>query len=116
MQILIRWLHQKPSDLDLLFFKEDISWFSRVRVKIFGNIITPDRQQSKTLLTVDECRSKIAINSAFDWHLSPVGQQTANENSVSNDFLPMFLISINVFYCHISGVIMGAVNCPDRIQ
>ena len=49
-------------------------------------IITPDRRQSKTLLTVDERGSKIARYSVFDCHLSPVGRQMAIENSVSNDF------------------------------
>ena len=34
--------------------------------------ITPGRRQSKTLLTIDERGSKIAGNSVFDYHLSPV--------------------------------------------
>ena len=39
-----------------------------------------DRKQSaKSLLTIDERRSKIARNSAFDCHASPVGLQTAIE-------------------------------------
>ena len=33
--------------------------------------ITPDRRQSKTLLTIVERGSKIARNSLFDCHLSP---------------------------------------------
>ena len=45
-------------------------------------INTPDRQQSKTLLTIDECGSNIASNSVFDCHLSPIGRQMAIENSV----------------------------------
>ena len=40
----------------------------------------------KMLLTVDECGSKIAENSVFGCHLSPVGRQMAVRNSVSNDF------------------------------
>ena len=63
------------------------------------NILTPDRWQSKTLLTIDERGSKAARNSAFDCHLSPV------VNSVSNDILSMFVDSINVFVCRLSGVI-----------
>ena len=55
-------------------------------VYYFQSIITPDRRQSKTLLTIDEHGSKIAINSVLDCHLSPVGRQMAIENSVSNDF------------------------------
>ena len=39
------------------------------------------------LLTIDERGSKIARNSVFDCHLSPVGRQKAIENSVSKDFL-----------------------------
>ena len=38
------------------------------------------------LITIDEHESKMARNSVFDYHLSPVGQQMAIENSVSNDF------------------------------
>ena len=49
-------------------------------------IFTPDRRQSKMLLTIDECGSKITRNSVFDCHLSPVGRQMAIENFVSNDF------------------------------
>ena len=44
------------------------------------------RRQSKTRLTIDERGSKIARNSVFDCHLSPVRRQMAIENSVSNDF------------------------------
>ena len=46
---------------------------------------TPGRLQSKTLLTIDEHGSKINRNSVFYCHLSPVGQQMAIKNSVSND-------------------------------
>ena len=38
-------------------------------------IITPGRRQSKTLLTIDERGSKIARNSIFDCHLSPIGDK-----------------------------------------
>ena len=47
---------------------------------------TPDREQSETLLTIDEGVSKIARNSDFDCHLSPLGRQMAIKNSVSNKF------------------------------
>ena len=46
---------------------------------------TPDRWQSKTLLTI-KLRSKIARNSVFDCHLLPAGQQMAIKNSISNYF------------------------------
>ena len=49
-------------------------------------VVTPDRRQSKTLLIIAERGSKIAINSVFDYHLSPIGRQMAIENSVSNYF------------------------------
>ena len=32
--LLIRWIHQKPADLDLQCFLKDISVFSRTRVKV----------------------------------------------------------------------------------
>ena len=53
-------------------------------------ISTQDRWQSKTLLTIDELGTKIARNSVFGCHLSPVGRQMAIENSVSNNFLSMY--------------------------
>ena len=37
------------------------------------------------VLKIDERGSKIARNSVFDCHLSPVGRQMAFENFVSND-------------------------------
>ena len=49
-------------------------------------LTTLGRRQSKTFLTIDERGPKIARNSVFDCHLSPVGRQMATENSVSNDF------------------------------
>ena len=49
-------------------------------------LCTPDRRQSKTLLKIDECGSKIDRNSVFDCHLSPVERQMAMKNPVSNDF------------------------------
>ena len=45
----------------------------------YGN--TPDRQQSKTLLTINEHGSKIARNSVFECHLSPIRRQMPIQNS-----------------------------------
>ena len=42
----------------------------------------PDRRQSKTLLKIDEHGSKMARNSVFDCHLSPVGRQMANKKTL----------------------------------
>ena len=51
--------------------------------------------------------SKIARNSVFDGHLSPVGRQMAIENSVSNDFfLSSYVDSIKIFDCRLPGVKM----------
>ena len=47
---------------------------------------TPDRRQSKTLLTINERGSQIARNSVFTCHLSPVRQHMAIKDSVYNDF------------------------------
>ena len=49
-------------------------------------LVTPGRRQSETLLTIEKNRSKIARNSVFNCHLSPVGRQMVIKNSVSNDF------------------------------
>ena len=49
-----------------------------------NNISTPDRRQSKTLLILDECGgSNIAINSVFNCHLSPFGQNAPREHSAN---------------------------------
>ena len=56
-------------------------WKSHVEAQI-----TPDRRQSKTLLTFDQCGSKIDRNSVYDCHLSPVGRQMTIEKAVSNYF------------------------------
>ena len=58
--------------------------------------LTPCRRQSKTLLTIDECRSKIARNS--------VGRQMTIKNSVSIDFWSLFYDRIDVFDCRLPGV------------
>ena len=57
------------------------------------------------LLTIDLRGSKIARNSVFDCHLSPVGRQMAIEKSVSNDALSTFVYCINVFDCRRLGVL-----------
>ena len=58
--------------------------------------LTPCRLQSKTLLTIDECGSKIARNS--------VGRQMTIKNSVSIDFWSLFYDKIDVFDCRLPGV------------
>ena len=58
----------------------------KVLVGRSDSMITSDRRQSKTFLTIDECGSNIARNSDFDCHLSPDWRQMAIENSVSNYF------------------------------
>ena len=70
-------------------------------------ILTPDRRQSKTLSTIDKGGSKIDRNRVFDCHLSPAGRQMAIENAFSIDFLSTFLNSIDVFDCHLPGVILN---------
>ena len=65
---------------------------------------TLDRLQSKTILTIGKRRSKIVKHSVFDCHLSPMGRQMAIKNSVSSNFLSMFVDSIVLFDCAIPGV------------
>ena len=50
------------------------------------DVYTLGRRQSIRLLTSDKLGYKIARNSVFDCHLSPLGQQMAIKSSVSNDF------------------------------
>ena len=73
------------------------------------HVTTPGRRQSKMLLTIDERGSKIARNSVFDCHLSPVGRQMAIEKSVSNDFIYVF-DSINVLDCRLPLCNMGKIQ------
>ena len=75
------------------------------------NDITPDRRQSKMLLTIDECGSKIARNSVFDRHMS---RQMAIKNSFSSFYLSTFLNNINDFDCHLSGFLIDI--CREKWQ
>ena len=68
------------------------------------HIITLDKRQSKTLVTIEVRGSKTAGNSVFNCHLSPVGQQMAIEYSVSNDFQSTFVDSTDASDCRLSGV------------
>ena len=68
-------------------------------------ISTSDMRQLKTLIRIDKRGSKIARNSVFDCHLSPIGRQMAIENSVSNAFLSTVVGSIYVFDCRLPDVI-----------
>ena len=43
-------------------------------------------RESNTILTIDEHGSKIAGNSVFDCHLSPVWRHMAIEDSISNHY------------------------------
>ena len=56
--------------------------------------------QSKMLLTIHEHRSKIARNSVFNCHLSPIGQQMACTQTLFGRRLS--IDSINVFHCRLS--------------
>ena len=68
---------------------------------VFLYRITLDRQQAKKTLTIDKSGPKIAINSVFDCHLSPVWQQMAFANSVSNDFLLCVITRLNEIHLYI---------------
>ena len=70
-----------------------------------NRVSTPDRPQSKKLLTIGECGSKIATTSFFYYHLSPVMRGRAIEYSVYNYFWSTFVDSIDVFNCRLSGVV-----------
>ena len=73
---------------------QDVSCrLSGLKLREEVGIFTPDRRQSKTLLTIHERGSKIARNSVFDCHLSPDWRQMAIKNSVSNNFLSTFVDS-----------------------
>ena len=50
------------------------------------SVNTPDMRHSKTFFTSDERGFKIVRNGVFDYHLSQVGRQMANKNSISSDF------------------------------
>ena len=51
------------------------------------DLITSDMRQLKTILTIDKRGSKIARNSVFDCHLSPVRRQMAVKTLLYNYFL-----------------------------
>ena len=80
--LLRTYLHsQKMSSVLLFIGLTDVHC-----VEVKTQVNTPGRLQSKTLLTIDKCGSKITRNSVFYCHLSPVWRQMAIENSVSKDF------------------------------
>ena len=58
-------------------------------------------QQSKMFLTIDERGLKLARNSVFNYHLSPVGRQIAIKNCFY-DFFSKFVDSVNIFNCCLS--------------
>ena len=69
--------------------------------KLFYNIRSfsiPERWQSETLRTIDECGSQTSENSVLDCPLSPVGQQMTIKNFVTSDRGSLFFDSINVAY------------------
>ena len=72
-------------------------------------LVTLDRWQSETFLTIDERGSYIARNSVYDCHLSPDWQQMVIVNSVSNDFLSTFIYNNNVFDCRISRSLVSSI-------
>ena len=73
--------------------------------------------QLKTLIKLDEFGSKIARNSVFDCHLSPVGRQMAIKISVSNYFYSSYVDSINIFDCSLSGVrIKSRLAYPQHVM
>ena len=78
----------------LMFMEKWPNYFSYQKVRFFN---ISERRQSNTLWTINEPGSQIARNSVIDGQLSPVGRQTAIENSVSNDLRSMFLNSTNLF-------------------
>ena len=54
---------------------------------------TPDRRQSKTLLTIDKHRLKITRNSVSDCHLSSVGNSISNSFDLCSSIVLKFLIA-----------------------
>ena len=71
----------------------------------------PGRRQSITLLTIDERGSKIARNSVFDCHLSPVNRATnGNRKPCFLRFLYSFVDSIDVFDCRLPYVLTVVIE------
>ena len=77
---------------------------------------TPDRRQSKTLLTIDVRGLRIVRNSVFHCHLSTDWRQMAIENTLSSDVWSTLVDRINVFDCHISGEYTAIENTRTRIK
>ena len=61
-----------------------------------------NRKRSEQSMNADH--NSHSRNSVFDYHLLPVGRQTAIKHCVSNKLRSMFVHSINVFDCCLSGV------------
>ena len=72
-----RWMDKQCQDSSIpsAFWQETTKKF-QIRLKE-QRVLSTDRRQSKTLLTIDKLGSKITGNSVFDCHLLPVRQQMA---------------------------------------
>ena len=96
-------LNTQPNQSETRATRNNLHFHASIKKSNF--VCTPDRRQSKTLLTIDARGSEIAITSVFDCHLQPVGCLMANEKYVSNYFWSTFVDNIDVFDCRLSGVI-----------
>ena len=67
-------------------------------------------RQSKTLLTLNERGSKLARNSVFSCHLSPIGRQMAIDIFFSNYFDLRSSIVLTFCKCRLSGVGSGLLR------
>ena len=78
--------------------------------KMISNVTFQDDHTGKAAmenaLNNRQTWTKITRNSVFACHLSPVGQQMAIENTVSNNLWSTFVDSINVINCRLSDVMM----------
>ena len=100
--------HRLQVKISLLMFYGKLSHnFNYHKIRSFS---TPDRRQFKTLWASDECGSQISRTSVFDCHLSPVGQQMAINNYISNDLWSTFVNSKNNFDCCLSGMFIWYKN------
>ena len=100
-----QWIFTKIKPLQETLSKILWSWWKEVITnKLTKRSHWVGRWQSNKHLTINEGVSKIARDSVFHCHLSPVGRQKAFEKSISRDSWSTFLDSINGLYCRLFGV------------
>ena len=80
-------------------------------------LLTPDRRQSKTHLTIDERESKKTLETVFSIAICRQSGDKWHSKTLFLTLWSTFLDTIDVFHCNISGVLLLLMICnPPRVE